>query len=132
MNPLPKKPAAAGAGRTVVVGGGTPGAVVPFHQHPASAITTPVSDDQLPPRLGSQGEYEASNADNQVESGYWTALASTGNMPYSTHWVCQTLRSAVSDVTVLVQIAHEMTVPMKVYRRQLDVTTWSAWVEWPT
>ena len=112
----------------MVVGGGTPGAVVPFHQHPASAISSgTLDDDVLPERIQPISPVIA-DADDATENGQWSAGALAANMPAASSWVGTTLRFDENPLGVFaVQHAYEVVSPYRAYRRVCDVF-WQSWV----
>lgn len=128
MNPLPKKPAASGAGRTVVVGGGTPGTVVPFHTHPATSITSGTLDDSVLPERIQAVTPVIADADDALDTGGWSAGTLAANMPAASSWVGYTLRSDDDALGYFgVQHAYEVVSPFRAYRRVCSIF-WQSWV----
>ena len=122
MNPLPKKPAASGAGRTVVVGGGTPGTVVPFHTHPATSITSGTLDDSVLPERIQAVTPVIADADDALDTGGWSAGTLAANMPAASSWVGYTLRSDDDALGYFgVQHAYEVVSPFRAYRRVCSI-----------
>lgn len=127
MNPLPRKSATQtnGGGRTTIVVGG--GSGVPFHQHPAEAITSGTLDDErLSDRLQPVG-IPTADADSQTESGWWAAGALAANVPASSSWAGLTIRHAENELGIFAeQILYEVVTPFRIYRRTAEIF-WTAW-----
>ena len=128
MNPLPRKPTTGtnATTRTVVISGG--GGAVPFHQHPASAITSGTLDDAVLPERLQAFAPEIADCDDAAETGQWSAGALAANAPASSSWVGETIRFADTPLgTFAVQNAYEVVSPFRAYRRVCSIF-WQSWV----
>lgn len=128
MNP-PVSQSGQSSGQTIVIGGGSTGGSVPFHTHPATALSTPVGDDQLPERLDAATEFTY-NCDSQIDNGWWNTGLETANSPdTASFFVGQTISQGfvVGFGYFGVQLAYETAGDFRAFLRTINAGNWSAW-----
>jgi hypothetical protein len=126
MNPPTSTPGQS-SGPTIIVGGGGGNGAIPFHTHPATAITGD-TEILLPDRLGELTP-EIQNCNAHIETGWWAADTGTTNTPASSFWVGQSIWYGIDTVTGNFgrQFAYEIVPPYRTYMRSVNVITWTAW-----
>jgi hypothetical protein len=126
MNPPTSTPGQS-SGPTIIVGGGGGNGAIPFHTHPATAITGD-TEILLPDRLGELTP-EIQNCNAHIETGWWAADTGTTNTPASSFWVGQSIWYGIDTVTGNFgrQFAYEIVPPYRTYTRSVNVITWTTW-----